>query len=246
MMRKKINPIFFLLLMAFSTNAQSGNWFIQIGVFEKKVDLNYFSEIGSNVYYSLDAFGFHRYYLGTYESDSDARKVAAKVNQAGYNGYVIDPATFNSCACNRIPKPRSILNSIKNIFFDFDRSNLRQESQRQLNELYGILREFPDYQVTLRAHTDAKGSNSYNDALSLRRANSAKRYLIAKGISTDRLRTETFGEENPIAKNELQNGVDTEVGRQFNRRVEIIILDKEGTPLNQMVDRIEVPDDLEN
>jgi len=245
-MRKKNNPILFLLLLAFSVNVQAGNWFIQVGVFEKKVDLNYFNPIGSNVFYSQDAFGFHRYYLGTYESDADAKKVAAKVSQEGYNAYVIDPATFNSCACNQIPRPRSILNSIKNIFFDFDRSNLRVESKRQLNELQGILNEFPGYKVTLRAHTDAKGSNAYNDALSLRRANSAKRYLASKGIASDRLQTETFGEEDPIAKNELQNGTDTEIGRQFNRRVEIIILDQYGNPLNQMVDRIEVPDDLEN
>ncbi len=246
-MRKKNSPLFLLLLLwTFSANAQSENWFIQVGVFENKVDLNYFDPIGSNVFYSLDAFGFHRYYLGTYASDADARKVAAKVNQEGYNAYVIDPVTFNSCACNQIPRPRALLNSIENIFFDFDRYSLRQESQKQLKELNGILKEFPEYQVTLRAHTDAKGSNAYNDALSLRRANAAKRYLTAKGISTDRLRTETFGEENPIAKNELQNGVDTEVGRQFNRRVEIIILDKYGNPLHQMVNRIEVPNDLEN
>ncbi|MFK8101249.1 MAG: OmpA family protein [Saprospiraceae bacterium] len=246
MLRKNFCMVL-VMLFTLPLCAQSENWYIQVGVFESKVDINYFNAIGSDIYYSNDTYGFHRYYKGIYKTEAEANQILAKFNQLGFNGNLVAKSELgNACVCNYIPVPKSILNSIKNIFFDFDRSNLKPESRKQLNDLVNIMNDFPNYKVTLRAHTDSKGSNSYNEALSLRRATSAKKYLISRGIASSRIKTETYGEVNPIAKNELDNGTDTEVGRQFNRRVEILILDQDGHQLNRIVDEIEVPKGLEN
>jgi len=242
---RKLHLLLFALLCTLSTFAQNETWYIQVGAFDQKVDINYFNELGSDVYYSRDNYGLHRYYKGSFENESDAQKLIGEYETEGFNCVLVPSKDFgNSCRCIYIPQPTSLFNSIKNIFFDFDRSNLRTTSRQQLDELTNIMRDFPTYQVKLRAHTDAKGSNSYNEALSMRRANSAKRYLLSKGINSSRISTETFGEVNPIAKNELADGADTEVGRQFNRRVEIIIMDQDGLVLNEMVDEIEVPSEL--
>ena len=221
---RKLPLLSLALLCSLSLFAQN-KWYVQVGAFDQKVDINYFNELGSDVYYARDNYGLHRYYKGSFDNKSDAEKLLSEYESEGFNCVLVSNDIFNnSCQCTFIPRPTALFNSIKNIFFDFDRSNLRSTSKRQLDELTAIMRDFSTYQVTLRAHTDAKGSNSYNEALSMRRANSAKRYLLAKGISSDRIKTETFGEVNPIAKNELADGADTEVGRQFNRRVEILSL----------------------
>ncbi|MEM9822345.1 MAG: OmpA family protein [Bacteroidota bacterium] len=243
---RKIYLNLFILCYALPFYAQSGNWYVQVGVFETQVDINYFNKIGSQVYHSHDTYGFHRYYKGVYD-EAEAKNRMTQFGQMGYNCALVSKDELgNSCVCNYIPMPQNLLNSIKNIFFDFDRSNLRTESRKQLSDLVTILRDFPDYSTTLRAHTDSKGSNSYNESLSLRRANAAKQYLISRGISSSRIKTETFGEADPIAKNELNDGQDTEEGRQFNRRVEILITDKYGGILNEIVDEIEIPDELIN
>jgi outer membrane protein OmpA-like peptidoglycan-associated protein len=243
---KKFLFLFAFLSFAGTLLAQSDDWYIQVGVFEEKVDINYFNRIGSEIHYTEDSYGFHRYYKGVYTNEEEAKQYLTKFKQLGYKAYLRSKSEFdNPCVCGRIPMPESLLNTIQNIFFDFDRSDLRNDSRRQLNDLAAIMRDFSDYKVVFRAHTDAKGSNDYNDALSMRRANSAKQFLMSKGISNSRIETETFGEESPIAKNELEDGQDTEEGRQFNRRVEIIILDKDGTIMNEIVEEIDIPDDLE-
>ncbi len=226
---------------------QAQSWFIQVGVFETKVDINYFNKLGSNVYYARDAYGFHRYYKGIYEDESEAKKLLKEFKMKGFIGTLVPKSTLGpGCICYAIPVPKPLMNTLKHIFFDFDASSLRSDSRTQLNHLVQIMRDFPTYKVKLRGHTDAKGTNSYNDALSMRRVNSAYSYLSSRGISSSRIQKETLGEENPIAKNELTDGSDTEVGRQFNRRVEIVIINEHGDILNEIVDEIEVPKDLVN
>ena len=109
------------------------------------------------------------------------------------------------------------------IFFDFDKSNLRSASQTELDDMAAILKKNPDYEAVLRAHTDFKGSDAYNEALSDRRATNAKQYLISKGIAASRIKTSLSGEKDPIAKNE-----EDDRGRQYNRRVELFVQDKNG------------------
>lgn len=214
-------------------------------MFEKPVERNYFNKFDSNISYTIDAYGLHRYFK-TCGSELNAKEAMALAGEKGYNPVLISKQILKgSCCSASSPTSEEIkLSSIKNIFFDFDKSNLRLASKRQLNDLFSILKSNPGYTSKLRAHTDAKGSLSYNEALSNRRAKVALQYLVSRGIPTSHVLTETFGENEPIAKNALNNGADTEIGRQFNRRVEIVILDSYGNILNDMVERIKVPNEL--
>jgi outer membrane protein OmpA-like peptidoglycan-associated protein len=242
---KKLLTSFVFVLCSIPFFAQS--WYVQVGVFEEKVSPSYFGSLANKVYYSYDSYGFHRYYTGIYNSETEAKAASDQVRQMGYNVALASSDEFGtSCRCPFISIPESLWKSLQNIFFDFDQSYLTGKAKSQLRDLANVMKEFPGYTVNLRAHTDAKGSNEYNEALSMRRANSAKNYLTARGIDASRIRTETFGEASPIAKNELDGGQDTEEGRQFNRRVEIQIYDQAGNLLNQLVDEIDVPDALKN
>lgn len=109
---------------------------------------------------------------------------------------------------------------LKNIFFDFDKSTIRPESQAELNRLIKLLKDNPGLKIELSSHTDDVGSDEYNTRLSFARSNSVVDYLILKGISPSRLVPKGYGESMPIDKN------DTEEGRQNNRRTEFKILSK--------------------
>ncbi len=103
------------------------------------------------------------------------------------------------------------------ILFDFDSDGLRPEAESNLQELAESLVEYPNTEVHVVGHTDSRGDDDYNLRLSQRRAQAAANYLLAEGITPQRVRTQGVGETEPIADNE------TEAGRQENRRVEIAI-----------------------
>ena len=120
------------------------------------------------------------------------------------------------------------------IFFDFNKSDLRAASKTELDELVTILKDNKDYVAVLKANTDGKGSDAYNEALSNRRAGNAKAYLVSKGIDAVRIKTSINGEKEPVAKNEV-GSQDSEAGRQFNRRVELYVEDKSGKQMCQSI-----------
>lgn len=118
------------------------------------------------------------------------------------------------------------------IFFDFDESYIRDDAKIELDRLIILLQKNPTYQVKILAHTDARGSQKYNSALSMRRVVSTQDYLTKHGIKGIQIVKKNLGESNPIALNQFATGEDTIVGRQLNRRVEFQILDKSGKVLN--------------
>lgn len=107
---------------------------------------------------------------------------------------------------------------LKNIFFDFDKATLRNESQAELTRLVKIMNEYPNLKIEIGGHTDGKGSDEYNNRLSKDRAGAVVTYLIEQGIASERLTFKGYGKTQPIATNE------TEEGRQENRRVEFKII----------------------
>lgn len=137
---------------------------------------------------------------------------------------------------------KEISPSIRNIFFDFDKSNIRDEAAIELDKCVNLLKKNPTYKVNIHAHTDAKGSDEYNQALSIRRRDAAIAYLKSHGISADRIDKAYYGESAPIALNELGDGSDNPVGRQLNRRVELSITEK--GKLLDLVEDIWVPSDM--
>lgn len=107
---------------------------------------------------------------------------------------------------------------LKNIFFDFDKATLRNESVAELTRLVRIMNEYPNLKIEIGGHTDGKGSDDYNNRLSRDRAESVVNYLIDNGVDKSRLSFKGYGKAQPIASN------DTEEGRQDNRRVEFKII----------------------
>jgi len=83
------------------------------------------------------------------------------------------------------------------VFFDFDSSSLREDGRQTLNRQAEWLKKYTNYPVTIAGHCDERGTREYNLALGERRANAARQYLVAQGIPATRVRTTSFGKENP-------------------------------------------------
>ena len=114
---------------------------------------------------------------------------------------------------------------IKNIYYEFDKSNLTPEAKITLDTtLVGLLAENPALIVEISSHTDSKGSDSYNNRLSQNRAESVVKHLSENGIDARRLRAKGYGESQPIAPNENPDGTDNPDGRQLNRRTEFKVV----------------------
>lgn len=103
------------------------------------------------------------------------------------------------------------------LLFDFNEYFLRSETKENLEELAESLQKYENTEVLIEGHTDSKGSNSYNQELSVNRARSVEEYLDFLGVKSRRMMVQGYGEDQPVASN------DTEAGRQQNRRVEIAI-----------------------
>ncbi|HEU4463969.1 MAG TPA: peptidoglycan-associated lipoprotein Pal [Gemmatimonadota bacterium] len=104
------------------------------------------------------------------------------------------------------------------IFFDFDRSDLREDARQTLQVKAEALRQFPDVRIRIEGHADERGTVEYNLALGERRADAARAYLIDLGIDSDRMTTISYGEERPAV--EGQN----ESAWSQNRRDEFVII----------------------
>lgn len=107
---------------------------------------------------------------------------------------------------------------LEGVHFEFDKAILRPESEATLDAAVRILKDHPQLKVEVAGHTDAVGTEAYNLVLSKRRARVVYEYLVDNGINPQRLTTEGYGESEPIATN------DTEEGRALNRRTELVIL----------------------
>lgn len=104
---------------------------------------------------------------------------------------------------------------LRGVNFEFDKAVLTVNAKTILDNVAEELTVYPSINVELDGHTDARGSDEYNQDLSERRAQSVSAYLQEKGIGGDRLTAVGFGESQPVADNE------TDEGRELNRRVEL-------------------------
>ncbi len=109
-------------------------------------------------------------------------------------------------------------------FFDFDKSVLKPEGKAKLDDLVSKIKDINLEVIIAVGHTDAVGSDSYNQKLSVRRSEAVKAYLVSKGVEKNRVYTEGKGEKQPVADNK------TSEGRAKNRRVEIEVV---GTRANK-------------
>jgi len=118
------------------------------------------------------------------------------------------------------PVPVTI--DLKGVNFDFDKSTLRPDAVAILGEAVEILKRYPELKVEVAGHTDAVGSDEYNQKLSERRAQAVYDYLTSNGVDAARLIGPTgYGESRPIAPNANEDGSDNPEGRARNRRTEL-------------------------
>jgi outer membrane protein OmpA-like peptidoglycan-associated protein len=103
------------------------------------------------------------------------------------------------------------------LLFDYDSDVIRGAARDNLTNLAESLRKYPKTELLIVGHTDSDGSDSYNQGLSERRANSARNYLVSQGVTSVRVRTSGRGESEPIESNATVDG------KQQNRRVEVAI-----------------------
>ena len=116
---------------------------------------------------------------------------------------------------------------ILHVYYDFDQAFLRDESNPELDKLKKLMQDNVNYLVEIASHTDARGSNSYNNRLSQRRAESVVRWLVQNGIERDRLVPRGYGES--MATNKCINLIPcTEKEHQMNRRTEFRVLGCKG------------------
>lgn len=108
---------------------------------------------------------------------------------------------------------------LKNVFFDFDKSDLLPQSYTELNILVQYLNEHAEYRIAITGHTDSMGTASYNEMLSSARALAVGNYLVSRGIKSMRISTRGKGSSEPVADN------GTDWGREQNRRVEFLIFE---------------------
>lgn len=107
---------------------------------------------------------------------------------------------------------------LNNLFFDFSKAEIREQSLPELDRLVKALEQNPAMKIEVSGHTDNVGAENSNQKLSEKRAESVKKYLTSQKIAPERIRVKGYGEAKPLANNS------TEEGRQQNRRVEIEIL----------------------
>ena len=108
---------------------------------------------------------------------------------------------------------------LNNVFFDVDKATLRKESELELEKVYEILYKNRAIKIEISGHTDSDGDEEHNMKLSEARAHAVQDYLIAKGVSADRMQYKGYGESKPVADNL------TPENKQLNRRTEIKILE---------------------
>src|SRR4051812_36036276 len=109
---------------------------------------------------------------------------------------------------------------IEDAYFDYDKATLRSDAiqalQKDSNELRDILKDYPDYKLTIEGHADERGSAEYNMALGQSRAEAAKNYLVQVGIPSQQLNVITYGKAKPVCQES------TEGCWQKNRRIHIV------------------------
>lgn len=120
-----------------------------------------------------------------------------------------------------IKKDDKLMIALDNIYFDYDKSSIKEESKATLDKVAAILMAHPKLNIEIEAHTDSQGDDAYNMKLSEERAAATKNYLVSKGVNAERLKAKGFGETKPISACTSC----TEADHQQNRRIEFIIVE---------------------
>ncbi|PTX63790.1 WD40 repeat protein [Kordia periserrulae] len=121
-----------------------------------------------------------------------------------------------------VQEEEKLVIKIENIYFDYNKWVLKDESTLALNKIVDVLNENPEMKIEINAHTDNRGSANYNAKLSNKRATAARAYLLAKGVAASRVISNGYGESQPL----VDCGTTcSEAQHETNRRIEFIIVE---------------------
>jgi outer membrane protein OmpA-like peptidoglycan-associated protein len=126
-------------------------------------------------------------------------------------------ARIPGTSVERVGEDTLLVHFDSDILFDVNSAVIDSGGRATLEDVAGVLNEYPKTAVVVQGHTDSTGSEELNQTLSERRATSVKNYLASRGVDDDRMAALGFGEGSPVASN------DSESGRQQNRRVDILL-----------------------
>ncbi len=171
---------------------------------------------------------------GTYSFETDCgTKYIVRGVKEGYNPYEKLIETPKLSGTVDVPLPLERIGpcapndlgcklNLQPIYFDFDKSYIRPDAAIELAKILAAMKEYPELIIHIESHTDSRGNDAYNEALSERRAQSTLKWLIEKGIDANRLSAKGYGESQLV--NQCSNGVPcTAEEHQLNRRSMFII-----------------------
>jgi len=128
----------------------------------------------------------------------------------------VNPAPAPPAAANNATEEELFAQNVKDIFFDYDKGDIRASEQGSIQADAQFLQQHPNIHITIEGHCDERGSTEYNIGLGERRAQAAKNYLISLGITADRMDTVSWGKERPFCTEQ------TEACWQENRRAHFV------------------------
>lgn len=134
----------------------------------------------------------------------------------------ITRTVLRELAVRQTPEQALVVTLPADVLFDFDSASLRPDALAAVDRTAELLRSYERAALEIHGHTDAKGTDAYNDSLSQRRAQAVATRLAPHAGGRD-LAVQGFGERRPVAANAQPDGSDDPAGRQRNRRVEIVI-----------------------
>lgn len=169
--------------------------------------------------------------IGNFFADNETEFKSICENDLGFGYYYIDdilvkkvppilPIPIKEDDLSQVDLREGDIIPLKNIYFEFDKAELLPRSYVQLRSLLKIMQENPEMVIEVRGHTDDRGEDGYNFPLSEKRAQAVVDFLSENNIGEHRTRFRGFGSSEPIASN------NTPDGRQMNRRVEFLIIQK--------------------
>ncbi|NNC94590.1 MAG: OmpA family protein [Chitinophagales bacterium] len=119
---------------------------------------------------------------------------------------------------------------IGTVFFEYDKFQLKREAVFTMDSVVSFIKLHPEYLYEAGGHTDNKGTDEYNQKLSLERALAVRKYILSKGVEDKKIKAVGYGESKPLAPNELPDGSENPKGREMNRRVEFKVVEKVKLP----------------
>jgi outer membrane protein OmpA-like peptidoglycan-associated protein/tetratricopeptide (TPR) repeat protein len=180
----------------------------------------------------------------THKTDANGKYSFPAKHKTQYITKAVHDGYFSDCQQINVVKPKGNKNTeplklskiqvnktfeIKDLYYDYNKDNIRADAAIVLDRLIAFLQEYPEIQVELGSHTDARGGDKYNHDLSQRRATSAVNYVVQNGIDRARITAKGYGETKLL--NRCKNNVKcTDEEHQKNRRTEVRVTKVEKDP----------------